>query len=158
MRFLFGGLATVAGLVLLFVASFGDPAAVLDRLHEAFPVLASDHAPIVTADNAGAGRAADHVVPVVPANQPRPASLAKSDNQPSQASPPVMPPASAPVPANQPQPLPEPPSPKNASQQPQQSSPPSDLTAALQQRREALEQQLQRLQNEMAQASQNVSS
>jgi hypothetical protein len=158
LRFLFGGLATVAGLVLLFVASFGDPAAVLDRLHEAFPVLASDHAPIVTADNAGAGRAADHVVPVVPANQPRPASLAKPDNQPSLASPPVMPPASAPVPANQPQPLPEPPSPKNASRRPQQSSPPSDLTAALQQRREALEQQLQRLQNEMAQASQNVSS
>jgi len=129
LRFLFGGLATVAGLVLLFVASFGDPAVVLNRFRGVF-AGAPDHAPAVTADHA-AGNA--------PAG--RPAEQASTVATPSQTQP-----VSAPLPQRQ------------ADQQPAPSSSPADQTAALRARREALEQQLQRLQAEMAQASQSVSS
>jgi hypothetical protein len=57
LRFLFGGLATVAGLVLLFVASFGDPALV-HRMGAALSSIvpgqapAATEAPVETADRA----------------------------------------------------------------------------------------------------------
>ena len=45
MRFLFAGLATVAGLVLLFIASFGDPTPILRQVGAVASLIAPSHAP-----------------------------------------------------------------------------------------------------------------
>lgn len=153
MRFLFGGLATVAGLVLLFVASFGDPVLV-HRLDAAFssivpgqtPVVAPT--PVVTADKAPAagGQPPPPLAAVPDQSPPAPPSVSPSQTQA----------ASSPSPASRSS---SPPPLAQTAQGPAApSSPPADETASMRARRKALEQQLQRLQAEMAQASQSVSS
>ena len=140
MRFLFGGLATVAGLVLLFVASFGDPGLVLQQFKAVFSPTAPSHAPAVTqapavtADNAPAGKPQEHAMAVLPPSQsPSPPPQPQANQGPSPTQP-------------------------SSAQSPPPASPPTDQTAAMSAQREALQQQLQHLQAQMAQASQNVSS
>ncbi len=208
LRFLFGGLATVAGLVLLFVASFGDPSIVLDRFHGVVSLIGpghghaptghpptvdratSDRQAVVTGDNAPAGaldRASIGAVPnefrpaspPVTPGQTEPASRPGSPGGAQTGSPPVLQDASQadasraaspPVPQVQPQsqashPVPPsqtgslPPPHQQATQEPPAPPPPAVAEAAgLRAQREALERQLQQLQDEMAQASKSVSS
>jgi hypothetical protein len=152
LRFLFGGLATVAGLVLLFVASFGDPAVVLNQFDWGFSKAAPGHSPVVTAHSAadnGSGRAlSEQAMDVVPPSQP---PLATPAAPPRLAQPNPVPPS----PPSQAQASPQPTAPAPANQAPLA---PSPQAAALRAQREALQQQLQQLRAEMAQASQSVSS
>jgi hypothetical protein len=173
LRFLFGGLATVAGLVLLFIASFGDPAVVLDQFDWVIAKVAPGHPPSAiahsAADNGPAGEPSEQAMAVVQPSQP-PAT-------PPAAPPPVAQPTQAPMPQQAPilhqapppsqaQASPSPPAPALADQAPaapssQQAGPSSqqiEQAAALRAQREALQQQLLLLRAEMAQASQSVSS
>ena len=177
LRFLFGGLATVAGLVLLFIASFGDPAVVLDQFDWVIAKVAPGHPPLATAhnaaDNGPAGEPSEQAMDVVQPSQPPAATPA--------APPPVAQPTQAPMPQQAPmqqapflheapppsqaQASPSPPAPALTDQTPAAPSPqqaPSsqqiEQAAALRAQREALQQQLLLLRAEMAQASQSVSS
>ena len=156
LRFLFGGLATVAGIVLLFVASFGDPAAVLHWAQTTLPFV-------------GPSNPNDATAPPQQQPPPRPAEQAdvlqstpetpRAQAQP-QAQPQVE--AQAQVPP-QPQPTSQPDSSQSASPAlpnvpaPGNASPPPAADAGIKAQRAALQQELRKLQAETEQAAQSVS-
>jgi len=150
LRFLFGGLATVAGIVLLFVASFGDPAAVLHWAQTTLPFVGPSQSNDVTAETQPQS--------APPAAVQNPAPPAVSDTQKAQTQPAMQPQIEAqvqtpPQPKAQTSPPPASPSPPEASAA-ANSAPPAD--AGMQAQRAALQQELQKLQAETEQAAQSV--
>ena len=152
LRFLFGGLATVAGIVLLFVASFGDPVAVMRWAQTTLPFVAATHSNDVSAPPQQPRPAAEaSVVPTAPALpqvqaqvQPQPPIEAQAQPQPQVE-------AQVQVP---PQPQARVPSPP-ASATDNVSAPPA-AEMDMQAQRAALQEELRNLQAETEQAAESV--